>query len=91
MANTNNYLAYVKGVLRLTEGDFKTAKGLFEKQTRLKMSRRLFGHNIEVYYSGDEKDIMRDDYIADFSFIHDNMTEVEVADALMHSRSSMTI
>lgn len=83
MANTNNYLAYVKGVLRLTEGDFKTAKGLFEKQTRLKMSRRLFGHNIEVYYSGDEKDIMRDDYIADFSFIHDNMTEVEVADALM--------
>lgn len=83
MANTNNYLAYVKGVLRLTEGDFKTAKGLFEKQTRLKMSRRLFGHNIEVYYSGDEKDIMRDDYIADFSFIHDNMAEVEVADALM--------
>ncbi len=83
MANTNNYLAYVKGVLRLTEGDFKTAKGLFEKQTRLKMSRRLFGHNIEVYYSGDEKDIMRDDYIADFSFIHDNMTEVEVTDALM--------
>ena len=83
MANTNNYLAYVKGVLRLTEGDFKTAKGLFEKQTRLKMSRRLFGHNIEVYYRGDEKDIMRDDYIADFSFIHDNMTEVEVADALM--------
>lgn len=83
MANTNNYLAYVKGVLRLTEGDFKTAKGLFEKQTRLKMSRRLFGHNIVVYYSGDEKDIMRDDYIADFSFIHDNMTEVEVADALM--------
>lgn len=83
MANPNNYLAYVKGVLRLTEGDLKTAKGLFEKQTRLKMSRRLFGHNIKVYYSGDEKDIMRDDYIADFSFIHDNMTEVEVADALM--------
>ena len=83
MANTNNYLAYVKGVLRLTEGDFKTAKGLFEKQTRLKMSRRLFGHNIVVYYSGDEKDIMRDDYIADFPFIRDNMTEVEVADALM--------
>lgn len=83
MANPNNYLAYVKGVLRLTEGDFKTAKGLFEKQTRLKMSRRLFGHNIEVYYSGDEKDIMRDDYIADFPFIRDNMTEVEVTDALM--------
>ncbi len=83
MANPNNYLAYVKGVLRLTEGDFKTAKGLFEKQTRLKMSRRIFGHNIDVYYSGDEKDIMRDDYIADFPFIRDNMTEVEVADALM--------
>lgn len=83
MANPNNYLAYVKGVLRLTEGDFKTAKGLFEKQTRLKMSRRIFGHNIEVYYSGDEKDIMRDDYIAEFPFIRDNMTEVEVADALM--------
>ncbi len=83
MANPNNYLAYVKGVLRLTEGDFKTAKGLFEKQTRLKMSRRIFGHNIEVYYSGDEKDIMRDDYIAEFPFIRDNMTEVEVTDALM--------
>ncbi len=83
MANTNNYLAYVKGVLRLTEGDFKTAKGLFEKQTRLTMSRRIFGHNIVVYYSGDEKDMMLDDYIADFPFIRDNMTEVEVTDALM--------
>jgi hypothetical protein len=83
MANTNNYLAYVKGVLRLTEGDFKTAKGLFEKQTRLKMSRRIFGHNIDVYYSGDEKDMMLDDYIADFPFIRDYMTEVEVTDALM--------
>ena len=83
MANTNNYLAYVKGVLRLTEGDFKTAKGLFEKQTRLTMSRRIFGHNIDVYYSGDEKDMMLDDYIADFPFIRDYMTEVEVTDALM--------
>ena len=83
MANTNNYLAYVKGVLRLTEGDFKTAKGLFEKQTRLTMSRRIFGHNIDVHYSGDEKDMMLDDYIADFPFIRDYMTEVEVTDALM--------
>ena len=83
IANPNNYLSYVKGVLRLTEGDFKTAKSLFEKQTRLQMSHRLFGHNIEVYYSGDEEDIMRDDYIDDFSFIHDNMSELEVTDALI--------
>lgn len=83
ISNVNNYLAYVKGVLRLTEGDFKTAKGLFEKQTRLTMSRRIFGHNIDVYYSGDEEDMMLDDYIADFPFIRDNMTEVEVTDALM--------
>lgn len=83
ISNVNNYLAYVKGVLRLTEGDFKTAKGLFEKQTRLTISRRIFGHNIDVYYSGDEKDIMFDDYIAEFPFIRDNMTEVEVTDALM--------
>lgn len=83
ISNVNNYLAYVKGVLRLTEGDFKTAKGLFEKQTRLTISRRIFGHNIDVYYSGDEKDIMLDDYIAEFPFIRDKMTEVEVTEALM--------
>ena len=83
IANPNNYLSYVKGVLRLTDGDFKTAKSLFQKQTRLQMSRRLFGHNIEVYYSGDEKDIMRDDYIGDFPFLRDNMSELEVTDALM--------
>ena len=83
IANPNNYLSYVKGVLRLTDGDFKTAKSLFQKQTRLQMSRRLFGHNIEVYYSGDEKDIMRDDYIGEFSFLRDNMSELEVTDALM--------
>ena len=83
IANPNNYLSYVKGVLRLTDGDFKTAKSLFQKQTRLQMSRRLFGHNIEVYYSGDEKDIMRDDYISEFPFLRDNMSELEVTDALM--------
>ncbi len=83
MDNINNYLAYVKGVLRLTNGDFKGAKKLFEKQTRLKVSRRIFGHNIVVYYSGEEDDIMLDDYISEFPFIHDNMTEVEVTDALM--------
>ena len=83
IANPNNYLSYVKGVLRLTDGDFKTAKSLFQKQTRLQMSRRLFGHNIEVYYSGDEKDILRDDYIGDFPFLRDNMSELEVTDALM--------
>ena len=83
MDNPNNYLAYVKGVLRLTEGNFKTAKSLFEKQTRLKMSRRIFGHNIKVYYSGEESDIMRDDYVSEFPFIHDNMTELEVTDALI--------
>ena len=83
IANPNNYLSYVKGVLRLTDGDFKTAKSLFQKQTRLQMSRRLFGHNIEVYYSGDEKDIMRDDYISEFPFLRDNMSELEVTDVLM--------
>lgn len=83
MANTNNYLAYVKGVLRLTEGDFKTAKGLFEKQTRLQVSPLIFGHNIVVYFSGDEEEIMHGEYIDDFPFIHDNMSELDVTDALI--------
>ena len=83
MTNPNNYLAYVKGVLRLTDGDFKEAKKLFAKQTRLTVSKRIFGHNIHVWFSGDEKEIMHDDYISEFSFIHDNMTELEVTDALM--------
>ncbi|MBO6025861.1 MAG: hypothetical protein J6P73_01280, partial [Bacteroidales bacterium] len=79
----NNYIAYFKGVLRLTEGNFKEAKKQFEKQTRLMESKRIFGHNIEVYYSGDEKDIMRDDYISEFPFIRDNMTELDVTNALI--------
>ena len=83
MTDYNNYIAYFKGVLRLTEGNFKEAKKQFEKQTRLRVSKRIFGHNIEVYFSGDEKDIMRDDYISEFPFIHDNMTELDVADALL--------
>ena len=83
ITNPNNYLAYVKGVLRLTDGDFKEAKKLFAKQTRLTVSKRIFGHNIEVWFSGEEKEIMRDDYISEFSFIHDNMNELEVTDALM--------
>lgn len=83
IANPNSYLSYVKGVLRLGDGDFKTAKSLFQKQTRLQMSHRLFGHNIDVYYSADEGDIMRDDYVGEFSFIRDNMSELEVTDALM--------
>ena len=83
LTDYNNYIAYFKGVLRLTEGNFKEAKKQFEKQTRLKVSKRIFGHNIEVYYSGDEKDIMRDDYLSEFSFIRDNMTELDVTDALM--------
>ena len=81
--NTDNYIAYFKGVLRLTEGNFKEAKKMFDKQTRLKVSKRIFGNNIIVYYSGDEKDVMRDDYISEFPFIHDNMTELEVTEALL--------
>ena len=83
IANPNNYLSYVKGVLRLTDGDFKTAKNLFEKQTRLQVSSRIFGHNVEVYYSGDEEYIMRSDYIDHFPFIHDNMSELDVTNALI--------
>lgn len=83
MANPNNYIAYVKGVLRLTDGDFKEANKLFAKQTRLSVSRRIFGHNINVWFSGAERVIMHDDYIEEFSFIHDNMNELEVTDALM--------
>ena len=83
MTDYNNYIAYFKGVLRLTEGNFKEAKKQFEKQTRLKVSKRIFGHNIEVYYSGDENDIMRDDYISEFPFIHDDMNELEVTEVLI--------
>jgi hypothetical protein len=83
VANPNNYLSYIKGVLRLTEGDLKSAKSLFEKQTRLQVSPLIFGHNIVVYFSGDEEEIMRDDYIGEFAFLHDNMSELEVTDALI--------
>lgn len=83
LTETNNYIAYVKGVLRLTDGDFKEAKKQFAKQTRLKVSRRIFGHNIDVYYSGAERTMMFDDYISEFPFIRDNMTELDVTDALM--------
>jgi len=83
IANPNNYIAYVKGVLRLTDGNFKEAKSFFDKQTRLKVSKRIFGHNIRVWYENDEKEIVRDDYINEFPFIRDNMTEADVTDALM--------
>lgn len=83
IADYNNYISYVKGVLRLTDGNFKEAKSFFDKQTRLKVSKRIFGHNIRVWYSGKEYEIMRDDYISEFSFIRDNMTEADVANALM--------
>lgn len=83
LGNYNNYIAYFKGVLRLSEGNLKEAKKNFEKQTRLKVSRRIFGNNIRVWYHGDEDVVMRDDYISEFSFIHDNMSEFDVTDALM--------
>jgi len=83
VANPNNYLSYIKGVLRLTEGDLKSAKSLFEKQTRLQVSPLIFGHNIVVYFSGDEEEIMHGEYIDDFPFIHDNMSELDVTDALI--------
>ena len=79
----DHYIAYVKGVLRLTAGDFTTAKECFDQQTRLKVSRRIFGHNIQVWFSGEEAQIMREDYISEFPFIRNNMTEAEVTAALM--------
>ncbi len=79
----NAYLSYVRGVLRLTDGNFKEAKKLFEKGTRLEVSHRIFGNNIIVDYSGYDDDVMRDDYISEFPFIHDNMTELDVTDALI--------
>jgi hypothetical protein len=83
MVDFNRYIAYVKGVLRLSEGNLKAAKPLFDQQTRLKVSKRIFGHNIQVWYSGKERNIMRADYLDEFSFIHDNMNEAEVTDVLM--------
>lgn len=81
--NPNNYIAYFKGVLRLTEGNFKDAKKQFDKQTRLVVSKLIFGHNIKVHYSGYENVVMRDDYLSEFPFLRDNMTELDVTDALM--------
>ena len=81
--NPYNYISYVKGVIRLTDGDFKDAKSFFEKQTRLKVSKRIFGHNIYVRFSDEERKVMNDDYIGEFPFIHDNMSELDVADVLM--------
>ncbi len=83
LENTNAYLAYVKGVLRLAEGNLKAAKPFFDQQTRLKVSKRIFGHNIRVWYHGEERLIMRNDYLSEFPFLRDNMTEADVTDALM--------
>ena len=83
VTDANKYIDYVKGVLRLTDGDFKDAKKLFEKRTRLMESKLIFGHNIRVWYYGEESDIMLDDYISEFPFLRDNMTELEVTEALM--------
>ena len=83
LEDPNRYIAYVKGVLKLSEGNLKAAKPLFDQQTRLQVSKRIFGHNIRVWYSGEERTIMRADYLDEFSFIHDNMNEAEVTDALM--------
>ena len=83
LGDFNSYIAYVKGVLRLTKGDFSGATKQFEKGTRLKVSHRIFGNNLYVYYSEDEESIMRDDYISEFPFIHDDMNELEVTDALI--------
>lgn len=81
--NPNNYLAYLKGVLRLSEGNLKAAKPFFDKQTRLKESKRIFGHNIRVWYGGEEREVMRNDYLSEFPFLRDNMNEADVTDALM--------
>lgn len=81
--NKDSYMAYVKGVMRLSKGDFEAAKKQFDKGTRLKVSHRIFGNNIYVYYSDEEENIMRDDYISEFPFIHDDMNEYQVADALV--------
>ncbi len=87
MANPDKYLAYAKGVIRLTQGDLEDAKSFFSQQTRLKVSKRIFGHNIRVRYSAKETQIMRNDYIDEFAFIRDNMTEAEVTEALMQLQS----
>ena len=79
----DKYLAYVKGVVRLTNGDLKEAKPLFKKQGRLTVSKRIFGNNIRVWYSGEEDEIMRDDYIAEFAFIKNKMSEFDVTEALL--------
>lgn len=79
----DKYLAYVKGVVKLTNGDLKEAKPLFKKQGRLTVSKRIFGNNIRVWYSGEEDEIMRDDYIAEFAFIKNKMSELDVTEALL--------
>ena len=81
--NKDSYIAYVKGVMRLTKGDFEEAKKQFGKGSRLKVSHRIFGNNLYVYYSEEEDLIMRDDYIVEFPFIHDDMNELEVTEALI--------
>jgi len=83
LGDYNKYIAYFKGVLRLTEGNFKEAKKQFDKQTRLTVSERIFGHNIIVNYGLVDNIIMRDDYISEFPFIHGDMTEADVAEALI--------
>lgn len=73
------------GTFYLTEGDIETANRYFQadRQGRIKVSGRIFGYNINEWYSGPEKEIMRDDYIADFPFIKEQMSEKDITSALL--------
>ena len=78
------------GTFFLTEGNLEAAHRYFqaEKKARIHVSARIFGYNIREWYSGAEKDVMRDDYLADFPFIKQRMSEKDVTDALLKLRKA---
>ena len=78
------------GTFFLREGNLEAAHRYFqaEKQARIHVSARIFGYNIREWYSGVEKDVMRSDYLADFLFIKERMSEKDVTDALLKLRKA---
>lgn len=83
--SNNGSFNMLYGTLYLTEGDIETANRYFQadKNGRIEVSKRIFGYNIREWYGGPEKEIMYDDYIADFPFIKERMNEKDLTSTLL--------
>lgn len=82
---TKDFLHYLNGILHLTKGDFLAANKRFKAaDTDFRIvSDRIFGFNIRVWYSGEEKDVMHKAYLEAFPSIQETMSYTELTEALI--------